>query len=183
MSAQPNDRISPAARARGREGEARRSPLAGLPNPESARLALRLKVYLTRGRLDRGIAAGSAVAGSEELQLRSRQLIDPRNQRRIARDLRRVVEYADRPSSGTVMTTVMIDAPSVRRGRWALGELAEQLERAGVVDPHGVALARELLSDGTSPLFNRHADRTIARAARDIRDALDGRALAATRAA
>lgn len=183
MSAQPNDRISPAAQSRRAAGEATRLTASRRPSPESARFALRLKVYLTRGRLDREIAGGSAAEGSEELALRSRQLIDPRNQCKIAGRLRRIVEYADKRSSGPAMSAVMIDASSVRRGRRALGELAEQLERAGRADPRGVVLAQELLSDGSSPLFNRHADRTVARAARDIRDALDGRPLAATRAA
>jgi len=143
--------------------------------------SLRLKVRLTRGRLERRIAAGEPRGGSPELALREAQLTDPRNQRRLARDLRRVVAYADEHRSGGVSSSVVIDARMVRRGRWALVELAERLERAGTVDPRGVVLARELLTDGSGPLFNRHADRTVARAVRDVRDALDGRVVAAGR--
>jgi hypothetical protein len=82
-----------------------------------------------------------------------------------------------------VISAVVIDAPSVRHGRWAIVELADQLERAGAATPRGIVLAQALLSDGVSPLFDRHSDRTVARAVRDIREALDGQPLAAAPAA
>jgi hypothetical protein len=172
MSARPNHQISSAASRPGVRARLRhQSPRELVARPP---LGLRLKVYLARGRLDRRIAAGADRAGSEQLALRATQLSDPRNQRRIARDLRRVVAYADRQRPGAAISAVVIDAPSVRRGRRAIAELAEQLERAGPADPRGVALAAAMLSDGASPLFNGHADRTVAGAVRDIREALDG---------
>jgi len=175
MSTHTNHQVSPAPPARRPELDAAGVATIGRPGSEGTTFALRLKVYLTRGRLDRRIAAGELSRSSEELALRSRQLTDPCNQQRVARDLRRVIDYADKRASGRVVSSVVIDAPVVRRGRWALTELAEQLERAGDVDPHGVVLAQKLLSDAQSPLFNRHADRTVASTVRDIREALDGR--------
>ncbi|HXD55264.1 MAG TPA: hypothetical protein VN618_10965 [Solirubrobacteraceae bacterium] len=168
--------VEPARRAQTDVTAPRRRVRAG---SDGSSPGLRLKVRLTRGRLERRIAAGEPRGSSPELALREAQLTDPRSQRRIARDLRRVVAYADAHRSGRAISSVVIDARMVRRGRWAIVELAEQLERAGKVDPRGVVLARELLTDGSGPLFNRHADRTVARAARDVRDALDGRLVAA----
>jgi hypothetical protein len=173
MSARPNNPFSPAASLRGREASPRphssrkRSP-AGPP------VGLRLSVFLTRRRLDLRIAAGVARETSEQLALRAGQLTDPSNQRRIARDLRRVIDYAERHRSGAAISAVVIDAPSVRRGRRPIAELAEQLERAGPASPRGIVLAQALLTDGASPLFNAHADRTVASAVRDIREALEG---------
>ncbi len=175
MSAHTNSQVSPPLLPGTRAGGARSSAA-------SASARLRLRVYLTRGRLDRMIAAGERPVDGADLALRAEQLTDSQNQQRIARDLRRVMDYAEEHRSGVVASSVMIDAAVVRRGRWALAELAEQLERAGTVDPRGVALAQQLLSDGLSPLFNRHADRTIARAARDIREALEGRPVVPIRA-
>jgi hypothetical protein len=172
MSARPNSPFSSAASLRGREVP---------PRPRSSRrrsagplVGLRLSVYLTRGRLDLRIAAGVACETSRQLALRARQLTDPSHQRRIARDLRRVIDYAERHRSGPAISAVVIDAPSVRRGRRPIAELAEQLERAAPASPRGIVLAQALLTDGASPLFDRHADRTVASAVRDIREALEG---------
>ncbi len=140
---------------------------------ERTSLPLRLRVYLKRGRLDRSIGDGREAEASVELLLRIEQLTSPANQRRVARDLRRIVDYADRHRSGRVISSVVIDPSSVRRGRWAISELAEQLERGGAVEPRGIVLANELLTNGLGPLFNRHADRTVARAVRDVRAALE----------
>lgn len=172
MSARPTNPISSAAGLRGREASPRpRSSRTRSPGPP---VGLRLRVYLMRGRLDLRIAAGVVCETSEHLVLRSRQLTDPSNQRRIARDLRRVIDYAERHRSGAAISAVVIDAPSVLRGRRPIAELAEQLERAGPASPRGIVLAQALLSDGASPLFNRHADRTVASAVRGIREALEG---------
>jgi hypothetical protein len=51
--------------------------------------------------------------------------------------------------------------------------LAEQLARAGAVSPRGIILARRLLSDGLSPLFNLACKRTVSQAVAEIQHALD----------
>jgi hypothetical protein len=144
-----------------------RAASAGAP------LALRLKVYLTRGRLDRQLAAGHAQDSAAELTLRARHLTNPRTQRDIARNLRGVVRYADRQKSRSGISCVVISSRSVQSGRTALCELAEQLERAAPVNPRGVVLVQALLTDGNSPLFNPNAERTVTEAARGIQDALE----------
>jgi hypothetical protein len=138
-----------------------------------APFALRLKVYLTRGRLDRQLAAGHAQDSAAELTLRARHLTNPRTQRDIARNLRGVVRYADRQKGRSGISCVVISSSSVKGGRAALCELAEQLERAAPANPRGVVLAQALLTDGNSPLFNPSSERTVTEAAREVQDALD----------
>lgn len=143
-----------------------RSAAAGAP------FALRLKVYLTRGRLDRQLAAGHAHDAAAELTLRAKHLTNPRTQRDIARNLRGIVRYVDRQGSRRGMSCVVISPRAVRGGRTAICELAEQLERAAPVNPRGIILAQALLTDGNSPLFNADSERSVAEATRQIQDAL-----------
>jgi hypothetical protein len=143
-----------------------RSASAGAP------FALRLKVYLTRSRLDRQIAAGHAHEVAAELTLRAKHLTNPRTQRDIARNLRGIVRYVDRQESRSGISCVVISSRAVRGGRTAICELAEQLERAAPVNPKGIVLAQALLTDGNSPLFNPYSKRTVTEATREIQDAL-----------
>lgn len=140
--------------------------------PRSGPLTLRLKVYATRARLDRALATGQAWAAPEELALRAGQLTDPHTQHRIARELRGVIEYVDRRGTRREISSVVIDPPAVMRGRQAIVELAEELERAAAVNPRGIVLARALLTDGRSPLFNRYSEQTVTDAACEIHEAL-----------
>lgn len=146
-----------------------RSVSAGAP------FALRLKVYLTRGRLDRQLAAGHGYDAGAELALRAKHLVNPRTQRDLARNLRGIIRYADQRSSGRSISCVAIRPQAVRADRTAICELAEQLERAAPVNPRGVVLAQALLTDGVSPLFNPYSEQTVAEATREIQDALEER--------
>jgi hypothetical protein len=137
-----------------------------------APLGLRVRVRVTHGRLDRQIAAGYPCETAPELALRARQLADPRTQREIARNLRGVIRYADREETRRAFSCVVIRPSAVRAGRPAISELAEQMERAGPVNPRGVVLAKALLTDGVSPLFNPYSTQTIAEAAREVQQAL-----------
>lgn len=139
-----------------------------------AALALRMKVYLTRGRLDRQLAAGHAHDAAAELTLRAKHLTNPRTQRDIARNLRGIVRFVDHQESRRGISCVVISPRAVRGGRTAICELAEQLERAAPVNPRGIVLAQALLTDGNSPLFNPYPERTVAEATREIQDALEG---------
>jgi hypothetical protein len=143
-----------------------RSASAGTP------FALRLKVYLTRGRLDRQLAAGHAHDAAPELTLRAKHLINPRTQRDIARNLRGIVRYVDRQEGRRGISCVVISSRAVRGGRAAICELAEQLERAAPVNPRGILLAQALLTDGNSPLFNPYSERSVAEATRQIQSVL-----------
>src|SRR5450631_4388790 len=58
--------------------------------------ALRLRVRVTRARLDRQLSAGHPCESTAALALRSYQLTNARAQQLVARDLRGVVEFVDR---------------------------------------------------------------------------------------
>lgn len=79
--------------------------------------ALRLRVYLTRGRLDRQIAAAHPGDRTAALALRTRQLTDLRTRRKVARNLRSVVDYVDRLGSRRDFSAVVIDREAVADGR------------------------------------------------------------------
>ncbi len=143
-----------------------------------APMALRLRVYVSRGRLDRQIAAGCPCESTAALALRARQLTQPRTRQQIARDLRGVVAYVDHLGSRRMLTAVMIERRAVRTGKQPILGLAERLEGSAPVSPRGVVLARTLLTDGLSPLFNPYCERTVTQAIWEIEDAFEGSGLA-----
>ncbi len=145
----------------------------GRSTPAGAPFGLRLRVFTTRARLDRQIAAGTPCEASEALTLRTRQLTDSRVRRDIAGNLRRLIEYVDRREPRAIVSAVVVESQAVREGRDAIMELAELLEEGAPVSPRGVVLARRFLTDGLSPLFNPSSRRTVTQAVREIQDALE----------
>jgi hypothetical protein len=137
-----------------------------------ASLALRLRVYATRPWLDRQITAG-VYAPTCALELRAHQLTCARTRHKLARELRGLVEYAERTESRPVFSAVVIDRRSVIRGRTAILGLAERLETDDPVTPTGIALVRRFLTDGLGPLFNRSSQHTVIQVAWNINDALE----------
>jgi hypothetical protein len=137
-------------------------------------IALRLKVFASRGRLDREIATGGAPEADAALALRARQLTEARSQQRTARHLRGVVDDVERRAPGPVISAVVIEPRAVREGRGAIMQLAERLERSGSVDARGVILARTLLTNSRSPLFDPRCERTVTQAVEEIHEALGG---------
>ena len=130
--------------------------------------------------LDREIAAGRPCASSAELAMRAGQLTQPRTLRQLACGLRRVVAYVDRAGSGPVFTAVVIDRAAVAASRHAILGLSERLEGGAPVSPRGVALVRILLSDGLSPLFDPHCERTVIQVIWEVQDALEATSPAAS---
>lgn len=172
MRAMPRRHAFPLMAARSIDFEAAVAVERARPASAGAPLALRLRVRMARGRLDRLLAAGHAHDSAPELMLRARHLTNPRSQRDIARNLRGIVRYVDRQEARRGMSCVVISPRAVREGRTAICELAEQLERAAPVNPRGIVLAQALLTEGNSPLFNPDAERTVAEATREIQHAL-----------
>jgi hypothetical protein len=175
MRTQPNSQpivteISPMRRIE-------RSPAFGGGESPSARepLGLRLRVQLTRARLDREIVSGRACTPTDALALRVRQLTHQRTRQQIARQLRSVVEYVDRRDPRPIITAVVIEPAAVRAGRNAILGLAHRLEVGDPVQPRGIVLARRLLTDGSGPMFNRGSGRTVTEAIWEVVDALEGR--------
>ncbi|HEX4483368.1 MAG TPA: hypothetical protein VH081_06230 [Solirubrobacteraceae bacterium] len=169
-SAVPASAAPPATGRRGGLRARRRSRAAA--SAAAAPRLLPLRVYLARGSLDRQIARGVSLAQTPALALRARQLGGAPERRSLASDLRRAVDYADRVESRTRLSAVMLEPARIRAGRGAILRLAERLEQAAAVSPQGVALARVLLTDAASPMFDRGSDRTVTDASCIADDAL-----------
>ncbi|MEA2198886.1 MAG: hypothetical protein QOJ25_2937 [Solirubrobacteraceae bacterium] len=123
---------------------------------------LRLRVWLRRPRLDRELARGRGYKTSPALALRARQLVETSTRRRAARNLRDIVNYAERAAAGRIISAVVIERAAVRAGREALLGLADRLDGTAPVSPRGVARVQILLTDGCeSPLFNPHTGYTV----------------------
>jgi hypothetical protein len=138
-----------------------------------AGFALRMRLWLTRGRLDQRIVTGCPWDSRAATALRARQLSDPRTRQRLARSLRGIVAYADRVEGRPLFSAVVIDRAAVRADREAILGLAERLEAEDPTNPRGIVLARRLLTDGIdSPLYNPRCGRTVAAAVWEISDAL-----------
>jgi hypothetical protein len=139
-----------------------------------ASVKLRLRVYLTRGTLDRRIAAGRPYLSTPALALRAQQLVEPRTRRELARTLRKIVEHADRRTAGPVSSAVVVEPVAVRKARHPILGLAERLESPARVNPAGIARAQVLITDGLSPLFDPNSPRTVTQAIYAVQDALEG---------
>jgi hypothetical protein len=132
-------------------------------------------VCLTRRMLDSQIAAGRPYGLSPVLLLRAAQLTHPRTRRRVARKLRRLVDYADRLGPRPHVARFVLDRAglSVMAGREAFLGLAERLEGGAPVCPKGVVLARGLLNGASRrELGDPHLGRGIAERVWDVADVL-----------
>jgi hypothetical protein len=138
-----------------------------------AGFAPRVRLWLTRGRLDQEIVTGHPWNSGAATALRAHQLSDLRTRRRLARNFRGIVAYADRVEGRPLFSAVVIDRAAVRADREAILGLAERLEAEDPVNPRGIVLARRLLTDGIdSPLYNHRCGRTVVAAVWEISDAL-----------
>ena len=141
-------------------------------------LSLRLRVCLTRGKLDREIGSGCPCE-SPTLALRARQLTHASTRQQIARDLREIVEYVDRTGPRPIDTAVVIEPAAVRVGREAILGLAQWLEGSAAVQPAGIVLAQRFLTNGLGPMSDPNSERTVAEAVGEVLDALEGHRSAA----
>ncbi len=163
---------SPVTSARSTRFEADASVRDGRSTAVNAPATLRLKVFVTRGKLDRQIAVGHRYEATDALALRVRQLTDQSTRRQIARELRGVVDYVDNREPGPVISSVVIEPAAVRAGRESILGLAERLEATAPVSARGVVFAWALLTDGISPLYNPYSERTVSEAVFEVQDAL-----------
>ncbi len=132
----------------------------------------RLRVRMSRGRLDRGLADGFPPQAFDDLSLRAAQLANPATRRRVAGSLRRLVRQAELPAPARLVSAVPVCRWSVHRWREGLLGLAERLDDPAPVNPCGVARALVLLSDGASPLYNPHEARGMGQAVWWVADGL-----------
>ena len=128
----------------------------------------RVAARLRARQLDRSLAGGASPATSAPMKLRAQALTHPANRREIAASLRRIAG-GETPAHGALRVS-----PTHVNGAWKdLEKLARRLNDAGPVDVRGVALARQLLTDGTGPLFWARSQESVSAHAREALVALE----------
>jgi hypothetical protein len=137
----------------------------------SSGVRLRVRTALQAGRLDLALARGQEPHASPETALRARQLSSQEMRDRLAAALEAAVRLAH-----SAPTAPGADAPvrrgAVRENSKALMQLADRL-REDPVDIQGVAIARVLTTDGTSPLYWDEAPYSLGHVARTALYALE----------
>ena len=135
--------------------------------PPSRRL--RLRVCLRRRTLDRRLATGLVRMNDPAMALRAKQLCSSHERRAIAEGLQTILDAADerRADAGSHL---ILDHAAVLSKHGAIVVLIEHLRSYAVCDVRGIALARLLTLESSSPLF-RASDRTLAQALAEIFEA------------
>ena len=150
----------------------RRDPRPADEGIAAVSLRRRLRVRLSHGRLDRGLADGWPPEAFEDLRLRAAQLAGLPTRRRVAASLRRLVRNAELPAAARLGSAVPVCRSSVLRWREGLLGLAERLDGPAPVNPCGVARALVLLTDGGSPFYNPHEAQQMGQAVWWVADGL-----------
>jgi len=127
----------------------------------------RLLSRLCGSSLDRRLAAGREPETSRLLATRAQLLIATAARQRLADDWRELINRAHRPPSGSGRRA------SLQRRRIIAAErdirhLAGVLSAPLAPTARGVAMAGLLLTDGTGPLYNRHAKTELVAALHEI---------------
>jgi hypothetical protein len=110
--------------------------------------------HLVRAVKVRTLAIYPAFARLPELARHRRGLTSNRTRHALATSLRQIVVDLDRRPSRFELVPILRDRVTGIRSE--LLEIAAVLENAADLDPVSVALIRELLRDGRSPLYNRN---------------------------
>jgi len=133
-------------------------------------VALRLRTWWRRDRLDEQLAEGADPTTSAELTLRAEQLSSDTKRIRLAEDLEGVLREARDPAP-------QIHRLVRRRQVYAcadeLLELARRLRDDQPIALRGAAITAQLLSDARSPLYYARPSVPLPEAVRSARLALD----------
>jgi hypothetical protein len=120
----------------------------------------RLLARLRGPTLDAALASGADPATSAGLAARVAQLSQRRRVLAVADGLERTVERAAQPQPEITAAAPVLEA-EVLASRDQLLTLAAALRTTPQPPPRALALCRRLVSDGTSPLHDPHADGTL----------------------
>ena len=138
------------------------------------RQALRLRVLLSRTRLDAELAAGVDPHSTAMLELRAAQLLRPRYRRSLAAALEQVINVVDAPRHPGLSSAVPVQRGQVAQARTTVLSLAQVLRASENVHPRGVAMVWRLLSDPASPLYFSKESGALERQAQVALDCLVG---------
>jgi hypothetical protein len=142
----------------------------GIENHSPGALTVQWRQWSRRDALDRLLIDGAPPDSSPELALRAVRLTREAHRHRVAAELEAVVAVADR--NEPCRTALDVRVEQVREARGTLLALAARL-CGGPCGPRGVALARRLLRDPASPIYERAAREPLGQAARSALLALE----------
>jgi hypothetical protein len=134
-------------------------------------LGARVQARLRSRTLDRRLARGVDPDGGPALAARAAYLTRRCTRERIAEDIERFVEYAERAPS---RVTVAPARTAVHANRDELRCLAETLRGPSPVYARGIAELVVLLGDGTGPAYCDRRGEALARRVRGVQTALRG---------
>jgi hypothetical protein len=132
----------------------------------------RFSAILHSDRIDSELAQGASPDADLARALRARRLTSTRTRRALASGLGNLIGQAKTPTAGAFSSVPL------QRGRVlaALDDL-EQLQRcllvAGPIAVRGVALTKELLTDGSGPLYSRAGREDLGHRVRAAIDAME----------
>jgi hypothetical protein len=141
-----------------------------LPHDRAPRL-VGLRVRLRRAALDRALADGERPDGSALLARRARQLTRPDEVRIVAERLESILHDAGHPRP-EFSARAPVERAQVAAARPFVTNLAERLREADDPGAAGVARARLLVTDGSSPIYAPADPGALARLAWRAADAL-----------
>lgn len=123
--------------------------------------------------LDASIAAGTNPDATVPLSLHAQTLHRPHCRRRIARGYRRLLASAN-AAPHPFDSSVPLARAEIRECADRVREVADMLESDEPLNPHGIAQARLLLTEGTSPLYRPSAHGDVGPALDVVIDSLSG---------
>jgi hypothetical protein len=123
---------------------------ATLEWPLGGRL-LAVRARLAGARLDARLLAGELPSSDAALSYRAAQLVTPRGRRRLVAGLERL--WSARSERVGFSAAIPFDRSAVWVARPALEQLALALRSREDVEPRGVVLTRDLLTEPSSPLY------------------------------
>ena len=132
---------------------------------------LRLRVRVRQRVLDCEIAAGLRLDSDAARALRAQQLTRAQERRRVPACIRNILGTADERHAKPAANLTVIDA-QVLAAWHDLVVLIDALRGEGAVSARGVALARQLIHSGGSPLLSVQATLTVAQAVSETISAL-----------
>jgi hypothetical protein len=148
------------------------------PRPRRASPVARVLARLRAHGLDQRLAAGADPASSTLLALRAAALVARDARDDLASDLERILVLAERPELRR-LGAVPIQRHQVLDAAGVLRRLIALLRGRQPVSPRGVAIARRLVVDGTTPVYARAPRGAVANAVRDAIAHVDPRFLRA----
>jgi hypothetical protein len=119
----------------------------------------RLVARLRRPALDRDLAAGASPESSVALAVHARYLCRPEQRRVLGQTLTEIDAASETPASRRSKAPLAHQAISLARAE--LSAVAGRLAGPGPVDVRGVARIRNLLADGTGPLYRESGPRHL----------------------